>query len=142
MYSPDRSFVRKLQSLDPNLGCKFETSHSHFVITYRRPVGEPVPVMLIEAQGGGFRHPDDRDIRKLQEGDLHRVSLKDRLRVVAKHMEDEREKSRRKARSEIRDMTKDGKIQLSRTLAKAANSGGKHNSEFRRINLRPRGQAF
>ena len=142
MYSADRSFMKKLKALDPNLGCKYEPGHEHFVITYKRAIGEPVPVMLIEGQGGGFRHPDDRDIRKLNEGDLHRVPLKDKLKIVAKHMADEREKVRRKGRENIRDMTKDNKIQLTRAFANAHGTSGKNNATFNRITPRPRGQVF
>jgi len=142
MYRPDTSFLRKLKRLDPNLGCKYEPGHEHFVITYRRAVGQPVPVMLIEDGGGGFRWPDDRDIRKLEESDTHRVPVKDRLRMLSKYFEEDREHRRRKAKENIRDMTKDNRIQLTRAFAKAANQGGKHNSQFRRIILTPKGQVF
>lgn len=142
MYQPETSFLKKLKRLDQNLGCRYEPGHEHFVITYRRAVGAPVPVLLIEGPGGGFRFPDERDIVKLKEGDLARVPLKDRLREVAKHMEDEREKSRSRARENIRNMTKDDRRQLVSAFARAANSGGKHNSAFRRINPTPRGRVF
>ena len=144
MYDPDRGFVKKLKALDPNLGCKYFIEHGHFVITYRRPIGEPVPVWMVKADDGGFRHPDDRDILKLQEGDLHRVPLKDRLRGVSKYMEEDRANLARHRKQEVRDMTKDSRIQLTKKFAKidSAMTGAKENYHFRRINLRPKGQVF
>jgi hypothetical protein len=142
MYSADRAFLKKLKTLDPNLGVKYEQGHEHFVITYRRAIGEPVPVMLIEDASGGFRHPDDRDIVKLQEGDLHRVPLKDKLKIVARYMEEDRSKVRKTAKDNIRDMTKDNKIQLMRAFANAHGGGGKNNATFDRITPRSRGQVF
>jgi hypothetical protein len=142
MYSADRGFVKKLKTLDPNLGVKYEQGHEHFVITYRRAIGEPVPVMLIEDSAGGFRHPDDRDIVKLKEGDLQRVPLKEKLRQVARYMEDDREKVRKRGKDDIRNMTKDNKIQLMRAVANAHGGSGKNNSAFDRITPRPRGKAF
>jgi hypothetical protein len=142
MYQPESSFLKKLKRLDPKLGCKYEPSHQHFVITYQRPIGDPVNVLLIESAAGGFRWPNDRDIEALQRGDLQRVSMKDRLKQVAKHMEDERAKSRRTARDNFRNMTKDDRRQLMPAFARLANAGGKNNSVFRRINLAPRGQVF
>lgn len=142
MYSPDRGFVKKLKALDSNLGCRFVPRHGHFVITYRRAVGEPVPVLLIEGEDGGFRHPDDRDIRKLQEGDLQRVPMKERLRQVAAYMERDREVRARKRAEMLRDMTKDGKLQLSRTIGKIDHNPGGKRMPFRRINLKPKGKVF
>ena len=144
MYDPDRGFIKKLKALDPNLGCKYEQGHEHFVITYRRAIGEPVPVWMVKSDDGGFRHPDDRDILKLREGDLHRVPLKDRLRGVSKYMEDDRANLARHRKQEIRDMTKDNKVQLANKFSKidSAMSGGKGDCQFRRINLRPKGKVF
>jgi hypothetical protein len=142
MYSPDCGFVKKLKALDPNLDCRFMPSHAHFVITYRRAVGEPVPVLLIESEDGGFRRPDDRDIRKLQEGDTHRVPMRDRLRQVAAYMEREREYGRRKRAELIRDLTKDGRLQLSRAIGKIDHNPGGKWMPFRRINLKPKGKVF
>lgn len=142
MYSPDPSFLRELRRLDPNLGCHYESSHGHFVITYRRAVGQPVPVLLVEDEDGGFRRPDMRDITRLQEGDLHRVPLKDRLRQVAKYMEEDREYRARKRAEMIRDLTKDDRLQLSRAIGKIDHNPGGKRMPFRRIALRPRGIVF
>jgi hypothetical protein len=97
---------------------------------------------MVKADDGGFRHPDDRDILKLQEGDLHRVPLKDRLRGVSKYMEDDRANLARHRKQEIRDMTKDGKHQLNRSISKIDHNSGGKRMPFRRINLSPKGQVF
>jgi hypothetical protein len=142
MYSADPSFLKDLHRLDPRLGCTYMPTHEHFVITYQRAVGEPVPVLRIENPDGSFRRPDRRDIKALQEGDLHRTPMTDRLKIVAKHMYDVREKHRKDTKDAIRNATKDDKIQLTKAFAKVANTGGKHNSTFRRVNLAPKGQVF
>lgn len=142
MYSADPTFLRELRHLDPNLGCRYEPEHGHFVITYRRAVGEPVPVLTVEDEGGGFRRPDMRDIRRLQDGDLHRVPIRDRLRQVAKYMEEDREYRARKRSEMIRDMTRDDRIQLARAIGKIAHNHGGKCMPFRRIALRPRGIVF
>jgi hypothetical protein len=135
--------MRKLRELDPNLGCKFVPSHEHFVITYRRPVGQPVNVWLIQNDSGGFRQPDDRDIRKLQESDIHKVPMKDRLREAAQYMERDREYQRRKRKEEIRDRTKDDRIQLMRAAAKFDSAAGCNKTHpHRRIDLKPKGKIF
>lgn len=133
--------MNRLREISPDLGCKYDGTHEHFVITHRRAVGEPVPIMLIEADGGGFRHPDERDIRKIQEGDTYRVPVKDKLKLVAKYMADDREKKRKEARDTIRDRTKDDKIQLARAATKVLNTS-KANAQFRRIDIKPRGKTI
>jgi hypothetical protein len=142
MYSPDRGFLKKLKALDPNLGCRYEPGHGHFVITYRRATGEPVPIWLVQTVDGGFRQPDDREIRKLREGDLQRMSMKERLQKVAFHLERERQLRRRRASELIRDMTKDGKFQLSRAIGKIDHNPGGKRMPFRRIDPKPKGKAF
>lgn len=142
MYNPDRVFLQRLKSMDPKLGCRFEAGHGHFVITYRRAIGEDVPVMLIEGEGGAFRQPDERDIRKLQEGDLQRVPLHERLREVAAYMEKDREDRARKRAAEIRERTKDDRVQLTRAISKIDRNNGGKSMPFRRVNLRPRGRSF
>lgn len=144
MYNPDPSFMRKLKALDPNLGCVYVQEHEHFVITYKRAIGEPYNVLTIKNPDGSFRHPDERDIVALQKGDLMQVPMKDRLRQLSAYMEKDREDRARKRKQEVRDMTKDSRIQLMKHMAKldSAMSGGKENYHFRRINLRPRGKVF
>jgi len=139
MYTPDRVFMQDLKRLDPKLGCYYEENHHHFVITYKRPIGEEVPLMMVKDENNGFRHPDRREIETLKASDTHRTPMKSRLKYAAKYMETEREKQRRKAKEAIRDHTKDDKLQLAPKFARLTGSGGKHNSIFRRINLKPKG---
>ena len=94
--------------------------------------------MVVEGENGGFRQPDRRDILKLQASDTHRVSVKERLKAAALHMERVREKQRKEARDNIRNMTRDDKLQLGSRFARL--TGGKHNATFRRINLKRRGK--
>lgn len=140
MYYPDRVFMQDLKRLDPKLGCYFEFNHGHFVVTYERAVGGSVPIFMVEDERGGFRQPDQRDINKLHEYDIHRESMKDKLQRSAKYMEEAREKQKKRTADEIRNMTKDGKHQLARDFARLR--GGKHNATFRRINLKPKGEIF
>ncbi len=142
MLSPDRVFMQRLKSLDPKLGCRYEPGHHHFVITYKRAIGEDVPVLLIEGPEGGFRHPDERDIRRLQEGDLHRVPLHERLQSVAAYMERDREERARKRHQEIRERTREDRRQLSRAIGKIDRNNGGKSMPFRRINHIPKGQNF
>jgi hypothetical protein len=142
MYDPDRVFMKRLKGLDPRLGCKYFPSHGHFVVTYRRAIGEPVPVMLIEGPGGCFRQPDERDIKKLQEGDLHRVPLKDRMKQLAAYFERDRTERARKRREMLRDRTKDDRIQLTRAIGKIDRNNGGKTMPYRRIDPRPKGAIF
>ena len=138
MYNPDRVFMQDLRRLDPKLGCYYESNHHHFVITYKRPIGETVPIMMVKDPSGGFRQPDLREIETLKASDTHRVPMEARLKKAANYMETEREKSRRKAKEDIRDHTKDDRRQLAPRFARLTNEG-KFNSTFRRIDLKPKG---
>ena len=139
MYSPDRVFMRDLRRLDPKLGCYYESNHHHFVITYKRPIGDEVPLMMVKDEHENFRHPDRRDIEALKASDTHRIPIESRLKAAANYMEKAREQQRAKAKAEIRDHTKEDRRQLAPKFARLTGSGGKHNSIFRRINLKPKG---
>lgn len=138
MYSPDRVFMQDLKRLDPRLGCHYEAGHHHFVITYKRAVGGSVPILLIKDDNDGFRQPDKRDLIKLFESDTHRVDAKAQIKHAADYMEKSRETERKKTRDDIRNMTKDDKLQLAPRMARL--TGGKFNSTFRRIALKQRGK--
>ena len=140
MYSPDRLFMSDLKTLDPRLDCYFESNHDHFVITWKRAVGGTIPIMVVDDGQGGFRRPDNREIELLKSYDTHRVSMEERLKHSAAYMEDVQEKQRLDARANIRDYTKDDKLQLAPAFARLA--GGKHNSIFRRIENKPKGKIF
>lgn len=137
---PDRVFVQRLKEIDPRLDCVFNTVSERFTITYRRAHGNPVAIIAICDKNGGFRHPDARDIKTLNDADLHRVSAKERFQRTAQYMERHREKKRREARENMRDMTKDGKIQLAQRYTRLA-GWGKGNSAFRRIDPPRRGKS-
>ena len=130
MYIPDRTFMKEMKQLDSRLGVKF--NGNHFVITYDRGHGEPVNVHVVKGDDGGFRQPDRRDMEALHEGDMSKQRLKDRLDRVSKYYEDTRENLKKKFRQELKDRTKDDKIQLQQAFAKAANAS-KSNSAFRRV---------
>jgi hypothetical protein len=141
MYEPDRVFMQRLKALDKRLGCEYAWGHGHFVITYKRANGDDVPLFVVEAEDGGFRQPDRRDLDFLMKADLERESIRDRLDRTAKYMEDVRAHKRRTVKGEIRDMTKESKIQISSILSRMA-GGGKGNATFRRITHKPKGQVF
>ena len=139
MPQADSSFMRRLKELDPKLGCEFDRDTERFFITYSRAVGPPVPVLVVKnAINGGFRHPDNREIISLQKGDLTRESLDSRLTKTAHYMENVRAKTRKDRRSNIRDMTKDAKLQLMR----ATNPSSKANRPFRQIAPKVTGKIF
>jgi len=142
MYTPSRSFLRELKHLDRNLGCKYEPGHEHFVITYNRPHGGDVPIMLIEGMEGEFRYPNMRDIQTLQQADTHRVPLKERMQKNAFYFEETRRKQRERSRDEFRQRTLEDRRQLMPRFAKMANEAGKHNSTFRRVELKQRGKTI
>lgn len=143
MTNPDRVFINDLKTLDKKLGCYFEEAHNHFVVTYRRPGGEAVPLFMIEDEDGGFRQPDKRDLDKLYMSDTHREgnSIKQHLAHVTHYMEDYRRKIRKQSKDNFKDMTRDDKNQLMSAFSKLW-GGGKFNSTFRRVTPKPRGQVF
>lgn len=141
MYEPDRWFLRELRRIDPHLRCEYDHEMERFVLKYQRCADLPVTLSVIEDENGGFRFPDNRELLLLGESDTHRVSVKDRLQACSKYMADYRAKQRRNRKGEIRDMTKDGKIQMTQRLTRAFGFG-KGNSAFRRVNLKQKGKTL
>lgn len=137
MYTPDRVFMRRLKNLDPRLGCKYRHDVEKFVITHDRAIGPPAEIFLVETTRGDFRQPSQYDIHTLCEGDLHRTDVRTRMDKATRYMENHRKKEEENAESEIRDRTKDDKLQLMNTYVKAFNLG-KGNSAFRRITPKPK----
>lgn len=135
MPTPDRSFMKDLKSIDRRLGVKF--NGNNFVVTFERAHGEPANIHLVRNSNGGFRQPDRRDLEFIKGGDLESDSMKNRLQKLAYTSEKIREEQRRKAKSEIRDMTKDGKLQLAKAITQRTNAG-KGNSAFRRVIPKPK----
>lgn len=139
--TPDRSFMRDLKLMDSRLGIKF--NGNNFVICYDRGYGEPVNIHRINNDDGSFRQPNKIDLMILKGGDLEGSvdSMKNRLNKLAYMSEQMRKKQRAKAKENIRDMTKDSKLQLKRWVLQHANVS-KANAEFRRVKLKPRGKVF
>lgn len=141
MHNPDRVFMKRLKKLDKRLGCYYEMNHGHFVITYKRATGDPVPLFIVKTDKGGFRHPDQRDLDKLMECDIRRESPREKMLRVSKYMDDYRAKKRKQARDLFRELTRDDRRQLMPAFARLGNEG-KFNSTFRRIVPKPRGIVY
>jgi hypothetical protein len=119
---PDRSFMRDLKNMDRRLGCKF--NGQNFVITYDRGYGEPVNVLLIKRDDGGFRHGTSRDLEVLRGGDLASgESMDTRLRKLAYASYEIRETLKRKHRENIRNMTKDDKNYMMNKIGRLTGQG-------------------
>lgn len=139
---PDPGFMRKLKAISPKLGCEFSREHARFVITCEGEISGRYELFLVEGdEGGGYRYPDNRDIRTIHEADRYFKSRRQREREAIEYMRKHREDEEKRERDTIRNMTKDGKHQLRRTYIKAANLG-KCESTFRKINARPRGKVI
>jgi len=137
MPEPDKSFMRDLKSMDRRLAVKWNHDVGNFIVTYDRGHGEPVNIHRVNRDDGGFRQPDKRDLMILKGGDLAQGDdLNNRISKLAYMSDRIRKEQRRKAKSEIRDMTKDNKLQLKRFLADKTNEG-KGNAEFRRVPHKP-----
>ena len=133
--------MKDLKVLDKRLGCKYETSHGHFVVDYKRAQGQPVPIFMVKGDKGEFRHPDRRDLDFLHSGDLTREDMDTKIQKSALYMEKVRENKQKEAQDNIRNATKDDKIQLTKAFGKIA-GGGKNNSTFRRIKPKSKGTVF
>ncbi|MFA5340315.1 MAG: hypothetical protein WC332_00920 [Clostridia bacterium] len=125
MITPERGFMRLLKNLDKRLDCVFRKEHEHFVIVYDRGYGQPVNLLLVKRDDGGFRQPDMREIAVLSEGDMEKQRVKDRLEKTAKYMHDVRSADDTKRKDMIRNMTKDDKIQLRNAFNKMTGAGKK-----------------
>lgn len=140
-YIPDRAFISDLKRLDQRLGCKYRVDLNRFVITWEMPIGPCAELLVVRSETGGFRQPDNRELTMLCEGDLHRTDLKTRLQKTEKYMRDYRERLEAHERDELRQQTKDDKIQLMQTYRDVFNIGTKK-SAHRRIAQRPKGKTY
>ena len=137
---PDRGFMRKLKEYNKDLDCEFSRKHGKFVITHKGEISGRYEVAIVEGdEGGGFRYPDNRDIRTLYEADRYHKSRRQREREAAKYMREWREKEDKHEEDEIRARTRDSRRQLMRTYTKAFNLG-KCESTFRKVNPLPKGK--
>lgn len=124
--------MTELKNLDKNLDCKF--NGKFFVITYQRPYGDPVNLYAIKGPDNSFRQPGQKDIEIIAASNIERESPEEKFQRISQYMEDVRIKQKCKVRENIRDMTKDDKIQLKNRFEKLTGAG-KANSTFRRIGL-------
>jgi hypothetical protein len=122
--------MKNLKALDRKLDVKF--NGNNFVITYNRGYGEPVNLVLVKRDDGGFRQPDMREIAFLKEGDMENQRIKDRLERTAKYMQDVRTTDERKRKEFIRERTLDDKIQLM-SAYNMVHGAGKKTPAFRRV---------
>lgn len=141
MIKPERGFLRSLKNLDRRLDCVFRPEHEHFVITYDRGYGEPVNLHLVKTDDGGFRQPDNRDLKIIYDGDNSNRNPRLELEKKAQYMYEVRERDKQKSKELIRDLTKDNKIQL-RNVYDKAHGVGKKKAAFRPITYRPKGQVY
>ena len=136
------SFPKRLKEIDKDLNCVFNDKINKFVI--HQKTGNPMlpnpSLFVVETDGGGFRHPDLRDISTLQQSDIRKTGPKARAKRAMEYMQDEREKDRKQSKSMIKEQTVDNKNQLMNVFNKAA--GFKGNSAFRRINPKTKGKVL
>jgi hypothetical protein len=130
----DRSFKRDLKNLDRRLDAKF--NGQHFVITYDRGHGQPVNILRVKGEDGGYRMPDRRDLAIVKGGDLEDEKMEVRLKKAAYKAEQVRLEDKRRAKAEIRAMTLDNKNQLAKAFTQKFNTS-KGNATFRRIDHKP-----
>lgn len=130
--APDRAFMKELKRLDKRLGCKYRRDIKRFVITWERSWGPVGECLVVKDETGGFRQPDRRDLLILCEGDLHRTDLRDRIVRADAYMQEWREKEEKREHDEIRNQTKDDKLQLAKAYRQAFNRGVK-GDPFRKV---------
>lgn len=136
---PDPSIVKRLKARDKRLGVEF--GGKYLYVTYQRATGQPVPIHCVKGNDGGFRQINQKDVEFIFAFDQANESAKERIQKVAQEAEKIRERQRRNAKSEIRDMTKDGKRQLEKAFVQATNLG-KGNAAFRRVDLKRKGKTW
>ena len=135
MYTPDRTFVKRLKAEDPKLGCHW--NGKHFVVTYDRPYGDPAVIWVVMPDPGQeFRQPDQRDLDAIIASNVERESPDEKHRRVSKYMADFREQIRQRDRDNSRAKGRDNKLQIANAFDRIVGSG-KGNSSFRRIDVKP-----
>jgi hypothetical protein len=133
------SFLKDLKLMDKNLGIFF--NGNHFVITYRRPSGEPANIHRVKTEDGQFRYPDRRDLEFVKSGDLTSEGMESRLKKLASYSERIRERAKADAHDNIKAMTRDSRIQLANAAVRLTNQG-KGNSSHRRVEKRRTGKTW
>jgi len=141
--TPNPGFVKRLKEFDSKLDCVFSRKFGKFVIRQPSRVSGMVPAIIVDGgPGDGYRQPHVGDIKELYTGDFTRKSAKERILEGEEYMKDYREKEQAHVDDEIRNMTKDDKIQLMRAHRQHILKDGKANSEFRRVTPKSKGQVF
>lgn len=140
MYKPSHTFMQRLRCMDSRLGCEFNTKTGRFNITYQRATGLPVPLIQVNSDSGGFKFPDERELKMLYDGDMNKMTLRERLNKTSKYVQDYRENAEKKARENIRDMTKDNKHQLKNVFDRV--DGQAQTTHFRKIEPKPKGEVI
>jgi len=142
---PDPGFMRKLRTFDPNLDCEFNREVERFIITQpsRLRSGKLVAAIVENPGKDVYRQPDDRDLHNLARADFERKSHKDRIREGEQAMLEKPIQDEKHAESEIRDATKDNRLQLQHMYRRVFKmTGDDHNPAFRRITHKPKGKVF
>ena len=127
---PDRGFMGQLRLLDKRLGIKF--NGSHFVLTFTTQRHGEVSMWTVVDERGGGRQPDQRELEMLRESDMERLGPEQRWNLTQAYMAKFQEDRKREVREELRNRTKDDKIQLAKAFARVVGNS-KGNSAFRRI---------
>jgi len=140
---PDSGFMRKLKVFDPNLDCEFNRHVERFIITQPSRLGSGKLVAAVVENPGKdhYRQPDDRDLAHLAKGDFERKSHKRRIQEGEQYMLEYEEEQDKKVEEDIRNRTKDDKLQLMHTYQHAAGfRADAHNPAFARVNPRIKGK--
>jgi hypothetical protein len=112
---------------------KFNENVGNFVVTYERGYGDPVNIYRVRDDSGGFRQPDQRDLKIIKGGDLNDgAKMETRLKEFAYQSEKIREDQKRKTHDNIRNMTRDDRRYLTQRIAKLTNTG-KGVTAFRQV---------
>jgi len=134
-----RDFLRKLKRIDRTLDCVFDRDVGKFVITQQGKISGNVPVLIVAGDvGGGYRYPDNRDIRQLQRADMHRVGYKEQMRRGEEHILSQKNREEAFVDDEIKHIARDNKRYLSEQFRRAQNDG-KANASLRKVTSKPKG---
>ena len=115
MYIPDWSIVKRVKEYDKNLFVKWLDYWERWgVMRYEESENNLYEVeklvFIVENPDGSYRALDDRVLEHLKEIDLQRLNednLKDRLRDLEEHNEENINKKEKEAKNDIEDITKE-----------------------------------
>ena len=115
MYIPDWSIVKRVKEYDKNLFVKWLDYWERWgVMRYEESENNLYEVeklvFMVENPDGSYRALDGRVLEHLKEIDLQRLNednLKDRLRDLEEHNEENINKKEKEAKNDIEDITKE-----------------------------------